>query len=472
VKASNFKGCKQGLKFGKLGCSIGAQAARRVAGCLLPRALRFGYVHALAMATTILVGAQWGDEGKGKIIDVLTEQADVVVRYQGGNNAGHTVEVGDQKYVLHLIPSGILYPGKLNVIGNGVVVDPVALLGEIEHLRGRGVSIDGNLFVSETAHLVFPYHRLLDEIREEQKGKRKIGTTKRGIGPAYADKVARTGLRVVDLLTPERFSEKLRRKVRENNEIFKAFGAKPLSFTNINRQYQTCGRELRPFIADTVTLLNRALRDGKNILFEGAQGTLLDIDFGTYPFVTSSNATAGGACTGAGIPPNRIDRVVGVMKAYTTRVGEGPFPTELNDAQGEMLRETGREFGATTGRPRRCGWFDAVATRYSVMLNGINDLAVTKLDVLDAVPKIKVCVGYKQGDKVFETVPNDVDVLNRCTPVYQEFDGWQASTKKAQDFEDLPKRARIYLQKLAQLSGVKLSIVSVGARREETILLQ
>jgi adenylosuccinate synthase len=423
------------------------------------------------MATTILVGAQWGDEGKGKIIDVLTEQADIVVRYQGGNNAGHTVEVGDQKYVLHLVPSGILHPGKISVIGNGVVVDPVALLGEIEHLRERGVTIGGNLFVSETAHLVFPYHRLLDELREEQKGKRKIGTTKRGIGPAYADKVARTGLRLVDLLSAERFSDKLRRKVRENNEIFKAFGAKPLSFARINRDYLACGRKLRPFIADTVTLLNRALRDGKNILFEGAQGTLLDIDFGTYPFVTSSNATAGGACTGAGIPPNRIDRVVGVMKAYTTRVGEGPFPTELHDEQGATLRETGREFGATTGRPRRCGWFDAVATRYSVMLNGINDLAVTKLDVLDELPTIKVCVGYKLGGKVYETVPNDVDVLNRCTPVYQEFDGWQASAKRAQDFDQLPKRARVYLQKLAQLSGAKLSVVSVGARREETIFL-
>jgi adenylosuccinate synthase len=423
------------------------------------------------MATTILVGAQWGDEGKGKIIDVLAEQADLVVRYQGGNNAGHTVEVGEHRYVLHLVPSGILHPGKISVIGNGVVVDPVALVEEVEHLRKRGIGIDGNLFVSETAHLVFPYHRLLDELREVQNGKRKIGTTKRGIGPAYADKVARTGLRVVDLLSAERFSGKLRRKVRENNEVFRAFGAEPLSFAVMDREYRGCGRKLRPFITDTVTMLNRALREGKNILFEGAQGTLLDIDFGTYPFVTSSNATAGGACTGAGIAPNRIDRVVGVMKAYTTRVGEGPFPTELHDAQGAMLRETGREFGATTGRPRRCGWFDAVATRYSVMLNGINELAVTKLDVLDAVPKIKVCVAYKLGRKLYETVPNDLEVLQRCTPVYQEYDGWQTSTKRAQDFDQLPKRARVYLQKISQLSGARLSIVSVGARREETIFL-
>jgi len=423
------------------------------------------------MATTVLVGAQWGDEGKGKIIDVLTEQSDMVVRYQGGNNAGHTVEVGDQKYVLHLVPSGILHPGKISVIGNGVVVDPVALLGEIEHLRQRGVTIDGKLCVSETAHLVFPYHRLLDEIREEQKGKRKIGTTKRGIGPAYADKVARTGLRLVDLLAPERFSAKLRRKIGENNEIFKAFGAKPLSFARINHDYLACGRRLRPFITNTVTLLNRAVRDGQNILFEGAQGTLLDIDFGTYPFVTSSNATAGGACVGTGIPPHRVDRVVGVMKAYTTRVGEGPFPTELFDDHGLLLRETGREFGATTGRPRRCGWFDAVATRYAVMVNGIDELAVTKLDVLDALPKIKVCVAYKAGKKVYETVPNDIDTLPQCKPVYQEFDGWQTSTKCAQDFEQLPKRARMYLQKVAQLSGAKLGIVSVGAKRAETIFL-
>lgn len=423
------------------------------------------------MATTILVGAQWGDEGKGKIIDVLTEQADIVVRYQGGNNAGHTVEVGTEKYVLHLVPSGILYPGKLNVIGNGVVVDPVALWEEIEGLRRRQVAVDNNLFVSETAHMVMPYHRLLDEIREEQKGSRKIGTTKRGIGPAYADKVARTGLRVGDLLAPQRFAERLRRKLRENNEIFRAFGHRPMPFKTIYEHYMTVGQKLRPFITDTVTLLNRAVRDNKNILFEGAQGTHLDIDFGTYPFVTSSNATAGGACTGSGIPPNRIDRVVGVMKAYTTRVGEGPFPTELHDEQGTALRETGREFGATTGRPRRCGWFDAVVTRYAVMVNGINDLAVTKLDVLDNLPKIKVCVAYKCGRKLWETMPTDLDVLMRCQPVYQEFDGWQSSTRHVLEFEQLPKRARIYLQRIAQLSGARLSIVSVGARREETIFL-
>ncbi len=426
------------------------------------------------MATTVLVGAQWGDEGKGKVIDVLTEQADVVVRYQGGNNAGHTVEVGDQKYVLHLIPSGILHPGKLSVIGNGVVVDPLALLEEIEHLQGRGVAVNGNLLVSDRANLVMPYHRVLDAIREEHSGKHgkiKIGTTKRGIGPAYADKVARTGIRVVDLLTPATFSEKLRSKIRETNEIFRAFKIKPLSFKKVNDEYLAAAKKLRRHIADTVTLLNRQEREGRQILLEGAQGTLLDIDFGTYPYVTSSNTTAGGACAGSGIPPHRIGRVVGVMKAYTTRVGEGPFPTELNDDQGMMLRETGREFGATTGRPRRCGWFDAIATRYSVMLNGIDELAVTKMDVLDALPKIKVCVAYKLDGKLIDTVPADVDELLRCKPVYQEFEGWQTSTKLVRDFDGLPKRARVYLQKLAQLSGAKLSIVSVGARREETMFL-
>jgi adenylosuccinate synthase len=423
------------------------------------------------MATTVLVGAQWGDEGKGKIIDVLTEQADVVVRYQGGNNAGHTVEVGNDKYILHLVPSGIIHAGKLSVIGNGVVVDPPSLLAELDDLRARGVGLDGNFFVSETAHMVLPYHRLLDEIRELQKGSRKIGTTKRGIGPAYADKASRTGLRMLDLLSPERFSRKLHHRIRESNGIFRAFGARPLSFRRINRQYLECGRRLRPFITDTVALLNRALREGKQILFEGAQGTLLDIDFGTYPFVTSSHATAGGACTGSGIAPHRIDRVVGVMKAYTTRVGEGPFPTELRDEQGALLRETGREFGATTGRPRRCGWFDAVATRYAVMLNGIDELAVTKLDVLDALRSIKVCVGYKLGRRLLESIPNDIEVLQRCRPVYQQFDGWQVSTRGARAFDQLPKRARVYLQKICQLSGARLAIVSVGARREETIFL-
>jgi adenylosuccinate synthase len=426
---------------------------------------------ARVMATTVLVGAQWGDEGKGKVIDVLTENSDIIVRYQGGNNAGHTVEVGDQKYVLHLIPSGILYPGKLNIIGNGVVVDPLALLDEIEHLQKRGITVNGNLLVSDRANLVLPYHRLLDALREKQKGKGKIGTTGRGIGPAYSDKVARTGIRVVDLLLPDQFAEKLKFKVRETNEIARAFGLKPLSYKKINEEYMEVAKKLKRYVADTIKLLNRFERDGKEILLEGAQGTMLDIDFGTYPFVTSSNTTAGGACAGTGIPPHRISRVVGVMKAYTTRVGEGPFPTELNDEQGAMLRTTGSEYGATTGRPRRCGWFDAVATRYSVMVNGIDELAVTKMDVLDSLRTIKVCVAYKLDGKVTDSVPADVEALSRCVPVYQEFDGWMASTKKAREFSDLPRKAQAYLKKLAQLTGARLSIISVGAKRAETIFL-
>src|SRR5947207_4051527 len=381
------------------------------------------------MANTILIGAQWGDEGKGKIIDVLTAKVDIVVRSQGGNNAGHTVFHRGVKYILHLIPSGILRRGKVCVIGNGVVIEPIALLGEIDGLRKLGVTIGRNLLISDCAHLVLPYHRLLDEQRELRRGHTRIGTTKRGIGPAYGDKAARTGLRISDLMQPIVFSKKLQAKVTEYNRILQALGAKPVSFREVNESYLAAGEKLRPFVGNTVVYLHRAMERSKKILFEGAQGTFLDIDHGTYPYVTSSNTTAGGACTGTGVPPNRIDRVVGVMKAYTTRVGEGPFPTELHDEQGQKLRETGREFGATTGRPRRCGWFDAVATRYSVMLNGIDELAVTKLDVLDAMPKIKVCVGYKAGTRVHETLPNDLDELQRCVPVYQEFDGWMTSTK-------------------------------------------
>ncbi|HVU99879.1 MAG TPA: adenylosuccinate synthase, partial [Verrucomicrobiae bacterium] len=359
------------------------------------------------MANTILVGAQWGDEGKGKIIDVLTEQADYVVRTQGGNNAGHTVHIKGKKYVLHLVPSGILRRGKVCVIGNGVVVDPVSLKDEIEGLRELGIKLGENLFLSESAHLVLPYHRELDAQREGLKGKHKIGTTKRGIGPAYGDKAARTGLRVLDLADPRRFHRELETRVQENNEILKAFGAKPLSFNKVHDDYRAAGDYLKPFVANTVILLHKAIRAGKDILFEGAQGTFLDIDFGTYPFVTSSNTTAGGACTGSGVPPHRMDRVVGVMKAYTTRVGEGPLPTE-NAEVADMLHAMGREFGATTGRPRRCGWFDAVATRHAAMINGIDELAVTNIDGLDTVETIKVCIAYRDGGRRYDFVPSDI----------------------------------------------------------------
>jgi adenylosuccinate synthase len=416
------------------------------------------------------VGAQWGDEGKGKIIDVLTEQADVVVRTQGGNNAGHTVFVGKTKYVLHLVPSGILRNRKTCVIGNGVVIDPVSLVEEIEGLRKLSIKTRGNLFISETAHLVFPYHRELDAQREVLKGKHKIGTTKRGIGPAYGDKAARVGLRVIDLIDIKRFEDKLQRRVRENNEVLKALGAEPLSFKQVLADYREAGSYLRPFVANTVVLLHDAMRRGKDILFEGAQGTFLDIDHGTYPFVTSSNTTAGGACTGSGVPPHRMDRVVGVVKAYTTRVGEGPLPTE-NAEIADMLHGMGREFGATTGRPRRCGWFDSVATRHATMVNGIDELAVTNLDGLDTVETIKVCIAYRIGNKRYDYVPNDVQTLAECEPVYAEFEGWKTPTTKARTWKQLPARARAYLKAITDLTGAKLLIASVGPGRDQTIFV-
>ena len=422
------------------------------------------------MANTILVGAQWGDEGKGKIIDVLTEQADVVVRTQGGNNAGHTVHIKGKKYVLHLIPSGILRPRKTCVIANGVVVDPVSLVQEMEGLRKLGIKMDGNLFLSETAHVVFPYHRELDAQRELLKGKNKIGTTKRGIGPAYGDKAARTGLRVLDLINPARFEQQLQRKITENNEILKAFGAKPLSFKAVLKEYRHAGDYLKPFVANTVILLHQAVRRGDDILFEGAQGTFLDLDHGTYPFVTSSSTTAGGACTGSGIPPHRMDTVVGVMKAYTTRVGEGPLPTE-NAEIADMLHAMGREFGATTGRARRCGWFDSVATRHACMVNGIDQLAVTNLDGLDSVETIKVCIGYTAGGKRYDYVPNDIELLAGCQPIYAEFAGWRTPTHDARKWKDLPAKARTYLKAVAELTGAELAIASVGPGREQTIFV-
>jgi adenylosuccinate synthase len=422
------------------------------------------------MSNTILVGAQWGDEGKGKIIDVLTETADVVVRTQGGNNAGHTVFIGKQKYVLHLIPSGILRRSKTCVIGNGVVVDPVSLVGEIDGLLKLKVAVNENLFISETAHLVFPYHRELDAQREILKGKNKIGTTKRGIGPAYGDKAARTGLRMIDLINPERFETQLKFKIKENNEVLKAFGAKPISYKEVLKAYRIAGDRLKPFVTNTVVLLDKAMRKGADILFEGAQGTFLDIDHGTYPFVTSSSTTAGGACTGSGMAPNRIDRVVGVMKAYTTRVGEGPLPTE-NAEIADMLHAMGREFGATTGRARRCGWFDSVATRHAAMVNGIDDLAVTNLDGLDSLESIKVCIGYKVGGVKYDYIPNDIETLAACEPVYAEFDGWQTPTHEVRDWKKMPAKAKAYLKAIAELTGAKLTIASVGPAREQTIFL-
>jgi adenylosuccinate synthase len=422
------------------------------------------------MANTILIGAQWGDEGKGKIIDVLTAKADIVVRSQGGNNAGHTVIHRGIKYVLHLIPSGILRRGKVCVIGNGVVIDPIALVEEMEGLGKLGIKIDNNLLISDCAHLVLPYHRLLDEQRELRKGRAKIGTTKRGIGPAYGDKAARTGLRISDLMLPILFSKKLQAKVAENNSILQALGAHPIRFREVNESYLAAAEKLRPFVANTVVYLHGALERNKNILFEGAQGTFLDIDHGTYPYVTSSNTTAGGACTGTGVPPHRMHRVVGVMKAYTTRVGEGPLPTE--DRQfAEMLHKLGREFGATTGRARRCGWFDAVATRYARLINGIDELAITNLDGLDDVDPIRICVGYRLNENRLDVPPCDATQLENCEPIYEEMRGWKQSTHRARKFSQLPRAAKQYVSYISELTGARLSIVSVGPARGQTIQL-
>ena len=423
------------------------------------------------MANTILVGAQWGDEGKGKIIDVLTEQAEIVVRTAGGNNAGHTVYVGPTKYVLHLIPSGILRPGKVCVIGNGVVIDPVGVVKELDGLEKLGVPVSPtNLQISETAHVVFPWHRELDGQREVRKGKQKIGTTKRGIGPTYGDKAARVGLRMIDLINAKRFPERLRERLDENNEVLKALGAQALDYDSILAEYTAAADRLRPFVRNTVLFLNEATRRCANVLFEGAQGTFLDIDHGTYPYVTSSSTTAGGACTGSGVPPNRMDRVVGVLKAYTTRVGEGPLPTE-NAEVSDLLHGMGREFGATTGRARRCGWFDSVATRHAAMVNGIDELAVTNVDGLDSLKTIKVCTAYRLDGEVIQYVPADSEALARCEPVIQEFPGWETLTDKITRWEDLPVNCRHYLLTLAQLTGARLTIVSVGPAREQTMFL-
>ncbi len=421
------------------------------------------------MSNIVLVGAQWGDEGKGKVIDYLTDKVDVVVRSQGGNNAGHTVVVGEKKYILRLIPSGILRKGKLCVIGNGVVIDPVSLWEEISELATQGVKINSkNLLISECAHLVFPFHKLIDEQREVSKGAQKIGTTKRGIGPAYGDKIARVGIRLGELLQPELFTEKLQARVKEVNVFLRDHAQKPVRIKQLLEQYLEVGEKIRPLITNTVLTVHKAMAAGKGILFEGAQGTFLDVDHGTYPYVTSSNTTAGAACTGSGVPPNKIDLVIGAMKAYTTRVGEGPFPTQ-DDSLSDLLHSMGREFGAVTGRARRCGWFDAVATRYAQILNGIDELAVTNLDGLDSLARLKICVAYRLDGKKIEVPPTSASELKKCVPVYQEIDGWQKSTSDARTFDELPQNARNYLRTICDLTGAKLKIVGVGQSRAQTI---
>jgi len=423
------------------------------------------------MPNTVLVGAQWGDEGKGKIIDVLTAQADLVVRYQGGSNAGHTVIVAGRKFVLHLIPSGILHPGKNCVVGNGVVVDPLALLDEIRMLEKEGVVVQGRLRVSDRAHLVLRYHNAIDRAEEAARSAgRRIGTTGRGIGPAYRDKICRCGLRLGDLLERD-FPERLRANVAAANQALAALGAPPLDVEELQLTYAEAAHALAPYVADTIELVNAADRAGQSILLEGAQGTMLDVDFGTYPFVTSSSPTSGGACTGSGLPPNRIDRVVGVIKCYTTRVGEGPCPTELRDSVGEGLRQRGGEFGATTGRPRRCGWFDAVVGRYAQTVNGVNLWAFTKLDVLDTLPTIRICTAYELDGQRISTMPASLAAFRRCRPVYEEMPGWQTATSHITHYHDLPPQARAYVERLVALVGGRLGVLSVGPGRETTLRL-
>jgi len=420
---------------------------------------------------TVLVGMQWGDEGKGKVIDILSEKADYIVRYQGGNNAGHTVVVGKKQYIFHLIPSGILHSGKICCIGNGVVIDPAVLLGELDDLRKNGIDFSRRFKISSLAHLIMPYHKNLDQLRESKR-KNKIGTTGRGIGPCYADKINRCGIRMIDLLNPGIFRDKLKDNLKEKNEIFKKVYQHPgFSFQKIYTEYLNYGELFAPYICNTTALLNKAVGEKKDILLEGAQGTFLDIDFGTYPFVTSSSTISGGACIGTGISPDKINKIIGVCKAYTTRVGEGPFPTEFAEDFSKFMRDKGNEFGATTGRPRRCGWFDAVMAKEAVMLNGISELAIMKMDVLDGLAKVKICVGYKYKGKIFREFPSDLAVLCKAAPVYKQMAGWPNQRNKPSSFKQLHFNARAYLLELQKLLGAKITMVSIGSARKDTIFV-
>ncbi|MFH1777190.1 MAG: adenylosuccinate synthase [Candidatus Omnitrophota bacterium] len=424
------------------------------------------------MASIVVVGAQWGDEGKGKIIDIFSEYADYIVRYQGGNNAGHTVVIGGEKYVLHLVPSGILRRNKKCIIGNGVVVDPEALIEEINYLETKKVNVEGSLYISNQAHLIFPYHKLLDSLQESKKASAKIGTTKRGIGPCYTDKISRSGIRIIDLFDKKVFRNKLAQNLRMKNKILQQqYNIRGLSLDKIYRQYLLYGRKIFKYVCNCSVLLDEAIRAKKNVLFEGAQGALLDIDFGTYPYVTSSNTTAGGACTGAGVGPTRINKVIGVVKAYTTRVGEGPFPTEFSQNMINEIRDRGREFGATTGRPRRCGWFDAVLVRHAVRVNGIDSIVITKLDVLSSYKKVKVCVGYKYKHKYIKDFPAATDILWHVRPVYKTLDGWKDDISGVSKFQDLPGNAKKYVKYLSKILNVPIMMISLGEKRGECALL-
>lgn len=421
------------------------------------------------MANIIIVGSQWGDEGKGKIVDLFTDHFDIIARYQGGHNAGHTVIINGQKYILHLIPSGILHPNKVCVIGNGMVIDPAALSKEIEELQAGGIECKGRLFISNRAHMILDYHRLVEKGDEDRRGDDRIGTTNRGIGPAYEDKMGRRGVRICDLFNPET----LRRRLEDNIKLKKTLVPTMEASLDVNALYENAlelGKDLSGYFVDTADFLNRNLDEGKSVLFEGAQGTLLDVDHGTYPFVTASCATAGGACTGTGVGPTRIDGVVGISKAYTTRVGEGPFPTELHDKTGEIIREQGQEYGASTGRPRRCGWFDAVVAKYSRQINNLGSLVVTKLDVLDVLDEIKICTGYRYKNDVLESFPPDIQVLEKCTPEYISVKGWNQPTDKIRAYSDLPVLAQDYLKRLSDIVDTEISVISTGPDRAQTIV--
>jgi adenylosuccinate synthase len=426
------------------------------------------------MANVVVVGAQWGDEGKGKVVDIYTEYADDIVRYQGGNNAGHTLVVGNDKVVLHLIPSGILHQGKRCIIGNGVVLDPEVFIREITNLKAKGnLQDDRCLLLSESLHVIMPYHKRIDIAREAKSGEKKIGTTGRGIGPAYEDKMGRRGIRLMDLLDADTFARKLREFLEEKNFLLeKLLGVEPFTFEEIFTEYCGYAEVLRTYVTDTTLTLHRDVKAGKKLLFEGAQGTLLDVDHGTYPYVTSSSTCAGGACTGTGVSPRDIDEIIGISKAYVTRVGSGPFPTELEDATGERLRAAGHEFGATTGRPRRCGWFDTLVIKYAVRVNGLTGIALTKLDVLDEFDTIRICTGYELDGKLLEELPANLELFSRCRPVYEEMPGWKSDITRCKSFSELPERARNYVKRLEELSGCPIVLVSVGPRRDETIILK
>lgn len=424
------------------------------------------------MSSVAIIGSQWGDEGKGKIIDYLAKKADVVVRGQGGNNAGHTLVVKDKKYALHLIPSGILNPNAINIIGNGVVFDPKGFLEEIKMLKKDNIDTK-NIKISDRAHVIFEYHKKIDELAENSRGDNKIGTTKKGIGPCYMDKTERSGIRVCDLLDKEIFRNKLKEQVEKKNEIIeKIYGAEKFDFDKLYQENLTYIEEIKEYIDDTSVILYNSIKEGKKVLFEGAQGTLLDLDLGTYPYVTSSHPTSGGFCVGTGIGPNMIKDVLGIVKAYTTRVGKGPFVTELFDETGDQIRKNGNEFGTTTGRPRRCGWFDSVIVRYAARVNGLTSISLMLLDVLSGFEKVKICTGYKLGDKIITEFPASLELIEKCEPVYEELDGWNEDITGATKFEELPVNAQKYIQRIEELTGVKASIISIGPKRTQTIIRQ